>query len=427
VSRSLSVVILAAGRGTRMKTEAPKVLFDVCGLPALVHVTRLARSLDPARVVVVVSAGGRDACRAAVAKDPASGAVEFVVQDSPLGTGHAVRAALPLLEGDSNDLLVLYGDGPLVRKSSLERLRSRHVEQAPGASLLIAEVDDPTGLGRIVLDDKGRVERIVEELDADAAIRAIRRVNTGIVLLSNQAGRRALLALTNQNKKGEYYLTDATELIRKDGHPVEAVLLDDAEEATAFNSTAELAAVRRLLRERIIRAHQENGVDFVDPATSYIDVDVEIGAGTRILPCTVIGKGVRIGERCSVGPFSHLRVETVLEEGAEIGNFTEVKKSVVGKNAKAKHLTYLGDARVGAGSNIGCGTITANYDGRQKHVTIIGPGAFIGSGTVLIAPTEVGENGITGAGAIVTKNTRIGPGEVYVGLPARRLKRKDES
>lgn len=424
----LSVVILAAGRGTRMKTAAPKVLFDLCGLPSLLHVVRSARALDPEKIVVVVSKEGRTACERAVMADAAAcGEVEFAIQDPPLGTGHAVQAALPAVDADGTDLLVLYGDGPLIRTASLRLLKERHQQACAGASLLTAVVDDPTGLGRIITDADGRVARIVEELDADAEQKRIRLVNTGILLLGRGVGREALQALTNENAKGEFYLTDTSELVRKAGRTVESVPLADPTEATAFNSTAELATVRTVLRDRIVKSHQENGVDFVDPATSYVDIDVEIGPGTRILPCTVIGKGVRIGPHCSVGPFAHLRVETVMEEGAQIGNFTEVKKSVIGAGAKALHLTYLGDVSVGAGSNIGCGTITANYDGAEHHATTIGKGAFIGSGTILIAPTEVGEGGVTGAGAVVLRDTRIGEGEVYIGMPARPLKRKDKS
>ena len=424
----LSVVILAAGRGTRMKTAAPKVLFDLCGLPSLLHVVRSARALDPEKIVVVVSKEGRTACERAVMADAAAcGEVEFAIQDPPLGTGHAVQAALPAVDADGTDLLVLYGDGPLIRTASLRLLKERHQQACAGASLLTAVVDDPTGLGRIITDADGRVARIVEELDADAEQKRIRMVNTGILLLGRGVGREALQALTNENAKGEFYLTDTSELVRKAGRTVESVPLADPTEATAFNSTAELATVRAVLRDRIVKSHQENGVDFVDPATSYVDIDVEIGPGTRILPCTVIGKGVRIGPHCSVGPFAHLRVETVMEEGAQIGNFTEVKKSVIGAGAKALHLTYLGDVSVGAGSNIGCGTITANYDGAEHHATTIGKGAFIGSGTILIAPTEVGEGGVTGAGAVVLRDTRIGEGEVYIGMPARPLKRKDKS
>ncbi|MFH0944193.1 MAG: NTP transferase domain-containing protein [Planctomycetota bacterium] len=423
----LSVVILAAGRGTRMKTEAPKVLFDLCGLPSLVHVVRTARTLEPERIVVVVSKEGRVACEQAVAADAACGGVSFVVQDPPLGTGHAVRTALAAVDADRTDLLVLYGDGPLIRAASLRLLHERHRQAEAGASLLTAVVEDPTGLGRIITEADGRVVRIVEELDADDAEKRIRLVNTGILLLGRGVGRAALEALTSENAKGEFYLTDTSELIRQAGRGVESVPLEDPTEASAFNSTAELATVRALLRARIVKSHQEHGVDFVDPATSYVDVDVEIGPGTRVLPCTVIGKGVRIGPNCLVGPFAHLRVETVLEEGVQIGNFTEIKKSVIGAGTKALHLSYLGDARVGEGANIGCGTITANYDGKRKHATTIGKGAFIGSGTILIAPAEVGENGVTGAGAVVLRDTHIGAGEVYIGMPARPLKRKDKS
>lgn len=418
-----------------MRTDAPKVLFDVCGLPSLLHVVRTCRALQPARLLVVVSEEIRQACQAALDGDPCpqANAVRLVVQEPQLGTGHAVAAAyaaLPADESDDGDVLVLYGDGPLIEVSSLSRLLEQHRETAAGVTVMTSVREDPTGYGRIVLDGAGRVERIVEELDADTATRELREVNTGILAFAPGIGRRAVAALGNDNAKGEYYLTDTIEWIREQGRQgpagapgstVERSTLEHAEEVDAFNSLAELANVRRLMRSRILRQHQENGVDIIDPDTTYIDVDVSIGPGSRILPCTVIGAGVSIGKDCMVGPFSHLRIGTRLEDRAEVGNFTETKKTVLGKGSKAKHLTYLGDARIGAATNIGCGTITANYDGKAKHVTKIGDGAFIGSGTVLIAPAEIGDGARTGAGAIVTRNTRVGVRETWIGVPARRL------
>ncbi len=409
-----------------MKSPAPKVLFDVCGRPSLVHVVALAQSIGAGEVRVVVSREGQDACRSALA-EAGLDAARLVIQDPPLGTGHAVREALADVGDANGDVLVLYGDGPCLKRDSLEHLLEQHRAPANAATLLTANLAEPKGYGRVVTGRDGAVERIVEELDADAQTRSIREVNTGVLVFDLAPGRRAVQAIGRNNAKGEYYLTDMVELLRKAGHRVGRVQLDDPEEARSFNSHAELAAVRRLLRERIIRRHQDNGVDIVDPATTYIDADVEIGPGTRILPCTVIGAGVRIGCDCVIGPFTHLRIMTVLEDGAEIGNFTEVKKSIIGAGARAKHLTYLGDASVGAQSNIGCGTITANFDGKTKHATTIGAGAFIGSGTVLIAPCEVSAGGTTGAGAVVLRDCRIGPGEIYVGVPARPLRKRADA
>lgn len=426
--RPLSVIVLAAGKGTRMRSSRPKVLFDVCGKPALAHVVEVAAELGAARVAVVVGQDGREACEQVLAAHGAADRLLFAVQDPPRGTGHAVQEAVAALGAAAaeDDVLVLYGDGPLIRAETARALLARHRESGAAATLLTAVRADPTSYGRIVTDAAGRVLRIVEELDADAETRAIHEVNTGISVYRAPALARALARLEPKNRKGELYLTDAAALIRSDGTAggaVERLALADPDEATAFNSIAELAEVRRLMRARIHRGHQEAGVDIEDPATAYIDAGVTIGSGTRILPCVVIAAGVRIGTDCVVGPFTQLRAGTVLEDGAEIGNFTEVKKSVIGRGSKAKHLTYLGDAKVGARTNIGCGTITANYDGKHKHETRIGGGAFIGSGTVLVAPAEVEDGGVTGAGAIVTRNSKVGAGEVWVGVPARPLRK----
>ncbi len=424
MTRPLHVFVLAAGRGTRMKSEQPKVLFDVCGRPALTHVVRLANEVGAASVTVIVSPEHQEACARATEGDGA----RVVVQDPPRGTGHAAQVAWEALgeATDEADVLILYGDGPLYTARTVRRLLEAHVAggEDVGGTLLTVELDDPSGYGRVVRSADGGVDRIVEELDADEATRRIREVNTGIVVLRAGTGREVVDGLSSDNAKGEVYLTDAVLALRERGARVGRVGLEDHREGHAFNSIAELSVVRDLMRRRIVEGHQANGVDVVDPATTWIDVDVTIGAGTRILPFTVLGRGVVLGRGCVVGPFSHLRVAAELADGAEIGNFVEVKNSRIGERSKAKHLAYLGDASIGAGTNIGCGTITANWDGTAKHRTTIGDGAFIGSGTVLIAPSRVEDGGRTGAGAIVRRDSTIGPGEVYVGVPARRLERR---
>lgn len=401
-----------------MRSPVSKVLFDVGGIASIEHVLRAAQAIEPSHVLVVVGADGEPIRRKLA--PPA----RAVVQDPPKGTGHAVQVAMKELADFRGDVVVLYGDGPLIRPESLRALLDHHRRSGAAQTLLVAELEDPSGFGRIVRGADGSVERIVEEVEADASARAIREINTGVIALRAEEGREALAALRNANRKGEYYLTDLVEILRAKGKAVERFPLADPREFMAFNSIEELAAVRAELRARINGEHMNRGVDIVDPATTYIDVDVEIGAGTRILPCTVIGHGVKVGAGCVVGPFAHLRGDTRLEDGAEIGNFVEVKKSAIGRGSKAKHLTYLGDATLGEGVNVGCGTITANYDGKKKHATRIGDRAFIGSGTVLIAPADIGAGATTGAGAVVRRDTRIGAGEVYVGVPARKVERR---
>ncbi len=344
-----------------------------------------------------------------------------VIQDPPLGTGHAVRVAVDALANSIGDVLVLYGDGPLFTAESLERLLATHRSTGAAQTLLTANLENPFGLGRIVRNAGGGVARIVEEIDADPATKAICEINTGILALRLEAARAFLPRLSNANKKGEYYLTDLVALLCAAGERVEAVAVGDPREATTFNSIEELASVRTEMRRRIHSMHMANGVDIVDPATTYIDVDVTIGAGTRILPMSYIGHDVEIGKDCVIGPMAHLREKTRLEDGVEIGNFVEVKKSQIGAKSKAKHLSYLGDAVVGRGANIGCGTITANYDGKKKHETRIGDGAFVGSGTVLCAPAEMRAHAMTGAGAVVRPKSVIDESEVWVGVPARKL------
>lgn len=401
-----------------MKSPTPKVLFDVCGLPSVAHVVRMAQALGATKTAIVVPPD-HAAMRSALGAD-----ATFVVQDPPLGTGHAVRLAVEALGSSAgNDVIVLCADGPLYRASSLTALLDTMTATKAAAAILTAQVADPSGLGRIVRSTDDGVERIVEELEADAATRAIREINTGILAFRAEEGVPALLSLSNANRKGEYYLTDIVERLRTAGSRVARSTVTDASECAAFNSIAELAEVRRLLRARILREHMDRGVDVVDPSSTHVDVDVEIGAGSRILPFTVITRGVKIGQNCVIGPFAHLQSATVLDDAAEIGNFVEVKRSRVGKKTKAKHLTYLGDAQIGPGANIGAGTITANYDGKAKHGTSIGAHAFIGSGTVLVAPVEVGERAMTGAGAVVRRGTRVGAGEVWVGVPARKIER----
>lgn len=390
---------------------------EICGQPALGYVLDATAAASPTRTLVVVS-HRREMVTQWLEGRPG---VEAVDQGEPLGTGHAVKAAVPRLPGFSGDVLVLFGDGPLLRGATLADLVAEHRARGAAVTMAPAHLDDPTGYGRIVRAADGSLERIVEERDADAATKAIREVHCGIAIFRALDLFAALERLGRQNAQQEYYLTDVYGLIRAAGGRVELKPLADPEEALSFNTAAELHDCRRRMRARILARHQKNGVDIADPDTTFVDHDVEIGAGTRILPFTVIRSTVRIGKRCEVGPFAHLRNHAVLEDGAEVGNFVEVKNSRLGERVKAKHLTYLGDATIGAATNVGAGTITANYDGKAKHATRIGSRAFIGSGTVLVAPVAIGDGATTGAGAVVTRNHDVAAGAVVVGVPARPL------
>ena len=428
MSRPLAVICLAAGLGKRTKVSLPKVLLPLCGRTLATSALHAVAPLQPARTVVVlhhqkekVQKAIEAACGGLFAR------LDFVDQGAPKGTGHAVQVAMAALADFRGDVLVTYGDCPLITTATLQELQQ--LRGTAPCSVLTAFPEDATGLGRILRDDDGRFVGIREHRDCSAEELAIDEINAGFYCFDSEALRPALAGLQPNNAQGELYLTDAVASFvggtSGKGQDVPTLQADDPSEITGVNSLADLAVARMLMQERILLGHLNNGVIIVDPSTAWIDHDVTIGADTRILPGTMIGHGCRIGSHCEVGPFAHLRAGTVLEDGAEIGNFVEAKKTHMGAGAKAKHLTYLGDAVVGAKANIGAGTITANYDGVHKHETKIGARAFIGSGSVLVAPSEIGDDAMTGAGAIVRRGSKVGAREVWVGVPAKKLKLRD--
>ncbi|ABM63191.1 bifunctional UDP-N-acetylglucosamine diphosphorylase/glucosamine-1-phosphate N-acetyltransferase GlmU [Halorhodospira halophila] len=451
----VAVVILAAGKGTRMRSAQPKVLQPLAGRPLLAHVLDTALALGPEQVHVVYGHGG-DQVAAAHADYP----VYWVEQPRQLGTGHAVACALPQIP-DDHRVLVLYGDVPLVTPETLKPLLA-----GDGLELLAARVPDPTGYGRIIRDDDGAVVAIVEEKDADPEQRRVDEVNTGLLAASAGDLRRWMAALSADNAQGEYYLTDAVAAARADGTPVRARFTSEAGEASGINDLVQLAEVeeafqrrwaRRLLQGglRLVAPHRftlrgavRHGTDCAVDADCTLEGEVQLGHGVQvgqgvILRDCVIEDGAQvgpytvveqahIGAGCRVGPFAHLRPGTVLEEGARVGNFVETKAARLGPGAKANHLTYVGDAEVGARANLGAGTITCNYDGAEKHRTQIGEDAFIGSGSQLVAPVQVGARATIGAGTTLTSDApadaltvgrsraRTIPGWQHPGLTGRR-------
>ena len=431
--RPLHVVILAAGEGKRMKSDRPKVLQAIAGKPMLGHVVDAARALGAAAIHVVYGHGG-DQVRQAFA---AQADLHWAEQARQLGTGHAVQQAMPAIP-DPARVLVLYGDVPLIRAESLQALLD-----APGAlAVLAAELADPTGYGRLMLDGNGLVRAIVEQKDADAAQRAIRVVNTGIVVADAVALRAWLAQLRNDNSQGEYYLTDVFAMAAAAGRPAAVVRVADPVETEGANDAWQLAALERAWQRRAARGLAMQGVRFADPARFdlrgrvsvgrdvEIDVDVvlegdvELGDGVRVGPfCrlrdarlgagTVVQAhcdidGAQVGGDCTIGPFARLRPGTELAEGVHVGNFVETKKARLGRGSKANHLSYLGDAEVGERVNIGAGTITCNYDGVNKSRTQIGDGAFIGSNTSLVAPVSIGKEATIGAGSVITRDAPEG-------------------
>lgn len=431
--RPLSVVILAAGQGKRMNSDLPKVLQPLAGKPLLRHVVTTARALQPAALHVVYGHGGEQV-RAAFESD----ALHWALQAEQKGTGHAVMQAMPAVP-DDHLVLVLYGDVPLLQAGTLrELLQLAH----DGLALLTVDLADPTGYGRVVRDKRGKVKAIVEQKDATAAQRRISEGNTGVMAVAAPLLRKWLKRLRSNNAQGEYYLTDVVAMAVKDKVAVRPMVATSESEVLGVNDKLQLAQLEGVLRSQHAAAAMRAGATLVDPARFdqrgelmlgrdvFIDAnvvfegrvqlgdrvrigpncvlrDVSIGADTHVVSHTVMDQA-EVGSRCSIGPFARLRPGACLADDVHIGNFVEVKNSSIGKGSKANHLTYLGDATVGAGVNVGAGTICCNYDGANKSRTVIEDGAFIGSGSMLVAPVTIGAGATTGAGSTITKDAPAG-------------------
>jgi bifunctional UDP-N-acetylglucosamine pyrophosphorylase / glucosamine-1-phosphate N-acetyltransferase len=441
------VVILAAGQGTRMKSSLPKVLHRIAGRPLIEHVLGAADAVKPTTVTVIVGHGA-DLVRERLAGRPN---LQFAVQEPQLGTAHALGQAEPLLAGRSGTLVLLSGDVPRLTARSLARLIETHRGAAAAATVVTATVDRPYGYGRIVRSE-GRIARIVEERDASPAERQIKEINSGIYAFDLAPLWDALRGIASQNAQGEFYLTDLVAIYRRRKLPVETLMVDNVEEIRGINSRTELAEVSMLVRQTKNEELMAAGVTLIDPATTYVDPDVEIGRDTVIHPGVIIEGSTRIGSACeiqghvrivdseigdqvnvnnfclivgarvadgaAVGPFAHLRPESVVGEKARIGNFVELKKTTMGPGSKANHLAYLGDTTVGANVNIGAGTITCNYDGVSKHQTVIEDGAFVGSDSQLIAPVTIGKGAYVGTGTTVRGD--VPPGALAVSAGKQR-------
>jgi bifunctional UDP-N-acetylglucosamine pyrophosphorylase/glucosamine-1-phosphate N-acetyltransferase len=419
MSQPLSVVILAAGKGTRMRNLRPKVLHPLAGLPVIGHVLATAAQLDPATLVVVLAEGMDEVAAVVRGRAPAA---HVAVQEPQLGTGHAVMAARDLLPG-SCPVLVLYGDTPLLTAATAATLVQARADADAAVAVLGMRPPDPTGYGRLRMVD-GRLVEIVEERHADAELRATALCNSGVMAFDATRLPALLDALVLRPEKGEYYLTDVVAAAVDRGWPVVAVE-GPWQEGQGINSQAQLAEVAGMLQERLRGRLLESGVIMEAPGTVFLAADSVVAPGAVLEPYVVLGPGVRVGAGavvhafshlegavvgpgCSVGPFARLRPGADLEEAARVGNFVEVKAARLGRGAKANHLSYVGDAEVGAGANLGAGTITCNYDGFAKHRTEVGPGAFIGSNTALVAPVRVGAGSIVAAGSTITADVPDG-------------------
>lgn len=441
-------VILAAGQGTRMKSKLYKVLHPVCGKPMVQHVIDNVSKLQVDEIITVVGHGAEKV------KSELGEQTLYVLQEQQLGTAHAVLQAAQYLEGKEGTTIVVCGDTPLITSETFEKLLKHHLETKAKATILTAESDDPTGYGRVIRNEEGLVEKIVEHKDATESERLVTEINTGTYCFDNASLFEALKHVNNDNAQGEYYLPDVIEILKEKGEIISAFQTDSFEETLGVNDRIALSQAELIMKRRINQKHMKNGVTIVDPDNTYISVDAEIGQDTVIYPGTVIiGKTV-IGEECeigpnseikdcqigyntnirhsvvhdsqignqvNIGPFAHIRPASVIDDGVKIGNFVEVKKSKIGKESKASHLSYIGDAEVGNGVNLGCGSITVNYDGKNKYLTKIEDGAFIGCNSNLIAPVTIGEGAYVAAGSTITDDV---PGSALSIARARQVNKE---
>ena len=428
---NIFAIVLAAGQGTRMKSKLYKVLHPVCGKPMVQHVVDHIGTLNVERIVTIVGHG------AEMVKEQLGEQSEYVLQAEQLGTAHAVQQAEPILGTLEGTTLVVCGDTPLIRPETMKALFDYHTSQNAKATILTAEASDPTGYGRILRDAKGNVAQIVEQKDATEEQRKVTEINTGTYCFDNKALFEALKLVKNDNAQGEYYLPDVIEILQKQGEVVAAYVTDNFDETLGVNDRFALSQAEEIMRARINERHMRNGVTIINPATTHISADAVIGSDTVIQPGCIIEGNTIIGEDCvigpnshivnstighattihssvvldstvgsetAVGPFAHLRPASSLGDHVKVGNFVEVMKSKLGDNTKVSHLSYIGDAEVGDNCNIGCGTITVNYDGKNKFKTIIGNDVFVGCNSNLVAPVTLGTGSFIAAGSTVTKD-----------------------
>lgn len=441
-------VVLAAGQGTRMKSKLYKVLHPVCGKPMVQHVIDQISTLHMEQIITIIGHG------ADLVKSQLGAQCTYALQEEQLGTAHAVMQAKEL-EGKEGVTLVVCGDTPLIKSETMEALFNEHERSNAKATILTAFAEDPTGYGRIIRNENGLVEKIVEHKDATEDEREVKEINTGTYCFDNQALFEALKKVSNENVQGEYYLPDVIEILKNQGEMVSAFQTKDFEETLGVNDRVALSQAEAILKKRINEYHMRNGVTIVDPTHTYIEIDVEIGQDTVIKPGTILSGRTKIAQECvigpnseikdcqigegtvirqsvasdsqigahvNIGPFAHIRPQSQISDEVKIGNFVEVKKSVFGQGSKASHLSYIGDAEVGSNVNIGCGSITVNYDGKNKYLTKIEDNVFIGCNSNLVAPVTIGEGAYVAAGSTVTKDV---PGNALAIARARQENKEE--
>ncbi|MBB4826811.1 bifunctional UDP-N-acetylglucosamine pyrophosphorylase/glucosamine-1-phosphate N-acetyltransferase [Sporosarcina luteola] len=424
-------IVLAAGQGTRMKSDLYKVMHPVCGKPMVEHVVDHIKGLGADKIVTIVGHGAEKV------KELLGESCSYAFQAEQLGTAHAVKQAEDLLGGLEGTTIVICGDTPLIKSETMEALISHHREKDAKATILTAIAEDPTGYGRIIRDEKGNVIRNVEQKDASPEEQLVKEINTGTYCFDNQALFASLEKVKNDNVQGEYYLPDVIGILQAEQEKIAAYVTNDFSESIGINDRVVLAQAEAVMRKRIAEKHMRNGVTIINPEQTSISVDAEIGRDTILQPGVLIEGRTIIGERCTigpnshiensiignettihssvvrdsnigshttVGPFAHIRPDSNLSDNVKIGNFVEVKKSTLGEGSKVSHLSYIGDAQVGSRVNVGCGSITVNYDGKNKHQTTIEDDAFIGCNSNLVAPVTIGKGSFIAAGSTITKN-----------------------
>ncbi|MCM8793103.1 MAG: NTP transferase domain-containing protein [Candidatus Omnitrophica bacterium] len=412
MSEEVRGIVLAAGKGERMKSCWPKLSHPLCGRPIICYPIEILKKAGIKKIIVVVG----------YKKEllfPYLKGTQIVVQKKLSGTGDALLAVEPSLPNFRGTLLVVSGDVPLIREETLRKLLKEHRRTNAFATILVTVMENPSGYGRIFRSEDKQVIKICEETDLKEGEK-IREVNSGIYCFQSPLVFGYLKKIKLNPHKKEYYLTDVIALGAERGERI-STFFADSQEVLGINTREDLSRAEKIMRMRIMNEIMGKGVTIVDPENTYIEEGVKIGQDTIIFPFTIIEREVSIGKNCRIGPFCRIREKTVIADNVELGNFVELVRSKVGEFSKAKHLTYLGDTSVGREVNIGAGTVVANFDGKKKHKTVIAEKAFIGTGTILIAPVKVGREAITGAGAVVTKNSDVPPGKTVVGVPARIL------
>ncbi|MEY8820527.1 bifunctional UDP-N-acetylglucosamine diphosphorylase/glucosamine-1-phosphate N-acetyltransferase GlmU [Bacillus subtilis] len=442
-------VVLAAGQGTRMKSKLYKVLHPVCGKPMVEHVVDEALKLSLSKLVTIVGHGAEEV------KKQLGDKSEYALQAEQLGTAHAVKQAQPFLADEKGVTIVICGDTPLLTAETMEQMLKEHTQREAKATILTAVAEDPTGYGRIIRSENGAVQKIVEHKDASEEERLVTEINTGTYCFDNEALFRAIDQVSNDNAQGEYYLPDVIEILKNEGETVAAYQTGNFQETLGVNDRVALSQAEQFMKDRINKRHMQNGVTLIDPMNTYISPDAVIGSDTVIYPGTVIKGEVQIGEDTiigphteimnsaigsrtvikqsvvnhskvgndvNIGPFAHIRPDSVIGNEVKIGNFVEIKKTQFGDRSKASHLSYVGDAEVGTDVNLGCGSITVNYDGKNKYLTKIEDGAFIGCNSNLVAPVTVGEGAYVAAGSTVTEDV---PGKALAIARARQVNKDD--